>query len=95
MYDGKLVQTKHRFEMSTILLYYDSYILPKILLRNCQITVKLLSTNLLQQTALSFLKSQTLCLDYSLTQLLNAQFNLVAHAWFGFEATQHHHQLSV
>ena len=59
------------------------------------ITVKLLSTNLLQQTALSFLKSQILCPDYSLTQLLNAQFNLVAHAWFGFEATQHHHQLSV
>ena len=29
MYDGKLVQTKHCFEMSTILLYYDSYILPE------------------------------------------------------------------
>ena len=24
MYDGKLVQAKHYFEMSTILLYYDS-----------------------------------------------------------------------
>ena len=44
MYDGKLVQAKHYFEMSTILLYYDF----SQLSNNNKNTF---STNILHQTA--------------------------------------------
>ena len=80
-----------------LLTHFSSQIIIFILaLRNYQIIIKILSTKFLQQTELSPSKYQILYPDYSLTQLLNGQqFNLVARAWFGFEATQHNRQLSV
>ena len=79
MYDGKLVQAKHYYGMSTILLYYDF----SQLSNNDEI---IFSTNLLQQTTLS---PSITVKYYILIVLINPiiecqQFSLVAHAlvWF-------------
>ena len=80
MYDGKLVQTKHYFEMSAINRFHT---LISQLSNNDKITF---STNFLQQTALSPSKKVKY---YNLIVLINPiiecqQFSLVAHAlvWF-------------
>ena len=93
MYDGKLIQAKHYFEMSTILLYYD-FSLVLITNNSFHTLISQLSnndkntfcTNILQQTALSPLKKVKY---YILIVLINPiiecqQFSLVAHAlvWF-------------
>ena len=79
MYDGKLVQAKHYYGMSTVLLYYDF----SELSNNDKNTF---STNFLQQTALSPSKKVKY---YILIELINPiiecqRFSLVAHAlvWF-------------
>ena len=71
MYDGKLIPTKHHLKMSTILLYYDSYILPEnqfyfdlffvLALLNYQIAIEILSTNLFATNGtITFKKSNIL-----------------------------------
>ena len=93
MYDGKLVQAKHYYGMSTVLLYYDFSLVgitnnsfPTLISQLSNNDKNTFSTNFLQQTALSPSKKVKY---YILIVLINPiiecqQFSLVAHAlvWF-------------